>query len=150
MSISPDNKYGRSLASDKQFTLHATLLWVLRAHVEVYFKKPREISSITNVKKIDICGHKLMWSYFWFYISWVPDSKFKFFIYHWLKIVRENKKAITKSERSQEGNVLIPISRAHGTTQKSIWTKIFFLSRTLRSTLSLLNFAFYLRPLSTF
>ena len=60
MSISPDNKYGRSSASDKQFTLHATLLWVLRARVEVYFKKPREISSITNVKKIDICGHKLM------------------------------------------------------------------------------------------
>lgn len=37
MSISPDNKYGRPMASDKQFTLHATRLWVLRAHVEVYF-----------------------------------------------------------------------------------------------------------------
>lgn len=37
MSISPDNKYGRLLASDKQFTLHATLLWALQAHVEVDF-----------------------------------------------------------------------------------------------------------------
>jgi len=50
MSISPDNKYGRSSASDKQFTLHARLLWFLRAHVEAYFKKQEEISIITNVK----------------------------------------------------------------------------------------------------
>lgn len=50
MSISPDNKYGRSSASDKQFTLHAKLLWFLRAHVEAYFKKQQEISAITNVK----------------------------------------------------------------------------------------------------
>lgn len=60
MSISPDNKYDRSSASDKQFTLHATLLWVLRAHVEVYFKKPVEISSITNVKGTKIAVHTLM------------------------------------------------------------------------------------------
>jgi hypothetical protein len=60
MSISPDNKYGRPTASDKQFTLHATLLWVLRAHVEAYFKKPIEISSITNVKGPGIYGHPLM------------------------------------------------------------------------------------------
>lgn len=59
MSISPDNKYGRLSASDKQFTLHATLLWVLRAHVEVYLKRPIEISSIINVKKSEVCVHIL-------------------------------------------------------------------------------------------
>lgn len=40
--------------SDKQFTLHARLLWVLRAHVEAYFKKHLEISTITNVKTTEI------------------------------------------------------------------------------------------------
>lgn len=40
--------------SDKQFTLHARLLWALRAHVEAYFKKHLEISTITNVKTTEI------------------------------------------------------------------------------------------------
>lgn len=42
--------------SDKQFTLHARLLWVLRAHVEAYFKKHSEISAITNVKTTEVSG----------------------------------------------------------------------------------------------
>lgn len=40
--------------SDKPFTLHARLLWVLRAHVEAYFKKLLEISTITNVKTTEV------------------------------------------------------------------------------------------------
>lgn len=40
--------------SDKQFTLHARLLWVLRAHVEAYFKKHLEISTITNVNMTEV------------------------------------------------------------------------------------------------
>lgn len=40
--------------SDKQFTLHGGLLWVLRAHVEAYFKKHLEISTITNVKMTEV------------------------------------------------------------------------------------------------
>lgn len=120
MSISPDNKYGRLLASDKQFTLHATLLWVLRAHVEAHFQRSAEISGVTNVKRTEICGAradaKLLVSTsccFWF--CDLTGARFQMQVLCLLLTKNGQgklKMPTTKSDRSHEGKALLQISRA--------------------------------------
>lgn len=65
--------------SDKQFTLHAGLLWVLRAHVEAYFKKHLEISTITNVKMTKVWVGVYIATHGYVVYSFLAVSGFFFF-----------------------------------------------------------------------